>query len=139
MSTRPAQKHHQLGVVAIEVAMGILIFLMMIFYWIEVSYMGFVSSVVDYAVAESSRAARSSPATDYKKIFSNILNDSHSLWANFLDASDFTIQTRYFKSTNALDGCGTDIESCLDGETASDTSSGSCSRPARTSRSLAKS
>ena len=97
---------------AIELAMGFLVFLMMIFYWIEVSYMGFVSATVDYAVAESSRAARSSPTSDYHKIFEGIIQDADFLWSGFLKAEDFTLQTTYFRSPSALLDCNANPEGC---------------------------
>ena len=50
---RQPNRCKQKGVVAIETALGLMAFLMMIFYWMEVSYMGFVSSLMDYAAGGS--------------------------------------------------------------------------------------
>ena len=110
-----SRRKKQQGVFAIEFAMGILLFLMMIFYWMEVSYMGFVSSVVDYAVAESSRGARTVPSDDYRKEFKSILDDSNSGWASFVDAERFTLKVSYFKDIQSLD-CDESKKEC-DGET----------------------
>lgn len=91
---------------AIEVALGLLAFLGVIFFWIEVSYMGFVSSVVDYAVVEASKVSRYDPGTDsgsyYDRRFKEILGMSDSLWANFLDEKQFAIETRYYLSVADL-------------------------------------
>ncbi len=101
-------KHKQTGVVAIEFALGLLAFLGMIFYWIEVSYLGFVSSVVDYAVVEASRVSRHNPDTDvsdsfYTDKFKGVLDLSGSLWAHFLDVEEFTVTTSYYTSVEALE------------------------------------
>ena len=98
-------RRRQKGVVAIETALGLLAFLMMIFYWIEVSYMGFVSSLMDYASAEASRGARTSSVDDYelddyKDKFEAILKQESdsSIWFSFLDTSEFIIDVHYYKN-----------------------------------------
>ena len=94
------KRHTQKGVVAIETALGLLAFLMMIFYWMEVSYMGFVSSLMDYASAEGSRAARTSELEegDYQKLFEDIIKDSGSIWGQFVDADDIKVSTYFCES-----------------------------------------
>ena len=95
----------QRGVVSIEVALGLLGFLGLIFYWIEVSYMGFVSSVVDYAVVEASKVSRYDPGSNdnyYTDRFKTVLALSDSFWAKFLDVDKFTMAVNYYKSVENL-------------------------------------
>ena len=91
-------KKKQAGVVAIETALGLLAFLMMIFYWIEVSYMGFVSSLMDYAASEASRGARTSAISDdeYLREFEAILDDTGSVWANFIEPEAIEVSLYYY-------------------------------------------
>ncbi len=109
-SHKGVNKSHK-GVVAIEFAIGAATFFMMIFYWMEVSYMGFVSATVDFAVAESGRAARTGNSVDYEKLFKQALQNSDSLWAGFVDTDKFTVHISYFNDIGQLQGCGTNASS----------------------------
>lgn len=120
MSPARMKKKKQRGVVSIEVALGLLSFLMMIFYWMEVSYMGFVSAVVDYTVTEVSREARTG---DHKGQYSDVVNrlineGTDSLWVHFLDTSKITVSVRYFSGVQQLedDDCRSAADVCLSGE-----------------------
>ena len=107
---------NQKGSMVVETAMGMVGFLMMIFYWVEVSYMGFVSSLVDYAVAEASREARTGPSDDYLVEFKKILDDTDSIWAQFMKAENFNPpKTYYYKSVNALtaENCDGSDSDCI--------------------------
>ncbi|MCL6268520.1 pilus assembly protein [Sansalvadorimonas sp. 2012CJ34-2] len=97
------------GVVAIEFAIGALAFFMMIFYWIEVSYMGFVSATVDFSVAEASRVARTAEYDDYRQIFRKTIKGADSVWSSLIDESKFDVDVRYFKDIGSLNGCDTDF------------------------------
>ncbi|MGY0217812.1 TadE/TadG family type IV pilus assembly protein [Endozoicomonadaceae bacterium StTr2] len=107
-------KHGQRGATAVETALGMLAFLLMIFYWIEVSYMGFVSGLVDMAVSEASRDARTVPSHQYHTIFNNVLRSSNSIWSDFVDPGEFSLQTRYYKSVQAItaEDCEKDNPTC---------------------------
>lgn len=92
----------QRGVVAIETALGMFAFLLMIFYWMEVSYMGFVSALVDYSVTEAGRSAKASERVDYKKIFEAAIKNTNSLWGSFIDVDDLGVETKYCKTVDDL-------------------------------------
>lgn len=95
-------KRRQSGVVAIEFALGVMAFLLMVFYWIEVSYLGFVNSVVDYAVVEASRVSRYDlDGGDYTGAFVNEIKKD-SLWGQFLDVERFGQKVTYFKTRGEL-------------------------------------
>lgn len=96
------KKSSQSGVVAIETALGMVAFLVMIGYWIEVSYMGFVSALVDYTVAETSRSARTTDNTDYREKVRQLLDDSDSLWAVFVDPDRLSLQVHYYDTVADL-------------------------------------
>ncbi len=98
MAVKPGQQ----GIVATEVAMGLFGFLTLLFYWMEVSYMGFVSTLVDYAASEASRAARTAPSNDYNVDFSAVINKTDSLWTVFIQPENFTLETHYFASVDSL-------------------------------------
>ena len=106
MKTKRNRKQRSKGVVAIEFAIGAAAFFMMIFYWIEVSYMGFVSATVDMSVAEAGRAARTGNSKDYEKLFKDALKRSDSFWVGFIDTSLLEVDVNYFGSISALQGCG---------------------------------
>ncbi|MCL6271463.1 pilus assembly protein [Sansalvadorimonas sp. 2012CJ34-2] len=111
MVRKRQSKSGQRGVVAIEFAIGVFAFLMMIFYWMEVSYMGFVSAMVDYAVSESSRVARTtrSEDADYGVIFKHIIDKNDSVWGQFIDADDFVLRTNYFSSVSDIVSCSNSL------------------------------
>ena len=98
-------KTKQKGVVAIEVAMGLFGFLLMMFYWMEVSYLGFVSSLMDYAVTEASRGARTgSSAVTIMRVFLEMPSiGSGSLWASFIDTEKFEDETCFYAVEKLFD------------------------------------
>ena len=107
------KRENQNGVVAIEFALGGLMFFMMIFYWVEVSFMGFVTATVDYSVAEASRLAKSHPyraeGKEYREVFRGIIQSTGSPWASLMDEDKFTVETSYFSSVNSLEACKDDF------------------------------
>ncbi len=111
-----SSKRQSSGVVAIEFAIGAFAFFMMIFYWMEVSYMGFVSAMVDYSVTVASRHAKMSETNDYKAVFQKILTETDSPWAAFLDSNKFTMTNHHYGSIDGL-GCGytPDNDECKSG------------------------
>ncbi len=90
----------QRGVVAIEFVLGFMALFYVLIFWVELCIMGFISSAVDYAIAESSRNARTSANSDYTDVFMRTLNDNDSTWARFLDRNKFNISVRYYESYN---------------------------------------
>ncbi|AMO55932.1 TadE/TadG family type IV pilus assembly protein [Endozoicomonas montiporae] len=104
MNPVPVKKKKQQGVVAIETALGLFGFLLMIFYWMEVSYMGFVSALMDYTVSEVSREARTgNHQGNYQAVVERaVFNSTDSLWMQFLDTSKITVSVRFFKGVDQL-------------------------------------
>ena len=99
-------KRQQKGLVATEFALGVLALFAMVFYWIEVSYLGFVNSVVDYAVVEASRVSRYQPNETegyYDAEFEKILENADSLWMQFLDKESFKRDVFYYSSVTNLE------------------------------------
>ena len=94
----------QQGVVAIETALGLPAFLLMVFFWMEVSYMGFVASIVDYTASQASRLSRTHDYPDYQDAVDDIVqNGTDSLWKSFLDMDEFTMTVRYYDSVSDLE------------------------------------
>ncbi|WP_087023849.1 TadE/TadG family type IV pilus assembly protein [Thaumasiovibrio subtropicus] len=90
------------GVVSIEFALGIFGFLLMFLFWVEVSYMGYVSSVVDLAITEASRDAKNAEEEDYKAKFTAVVQADNSLWGNFINIDNLSMTTRYYNSVSDL-------------------------------------
>lgn len=105
---RAFTKRKQKGVFIIETALGLVAFLMMIFYWVEVSYMGFVSSLMDYTATEASRSSRTASLDDYKQEFQKILMEEQdspgSIWFHFLDTDRFedNIEVYYYEKVEDM-------------------------------------
>ena len=92
----------QAGTVAIETAIGMFFFLILVFFWCEVSYMGYVSATLDYAIAEAGRAARTTPSIDYRTVFRQTLRNKSSLWAPVIQMNKLTLKTFYYDSIKDL-------------------------------------
>ncbi|AMG29410.1 pilus assembly protein TadE [Grimontia hollisae] len=97
-NNRPNVTQYQKGVVSIEFSIGVTVLFYALFAWVEICTMGFISSVVDYAIAESSRAARTSANADYDKLFKDALANSDHLWTRIVDPEKFTVSVSYFDS-----------------------------------------
>ncbi|WP_434355700.1 pilus assembly protein [Parasalinivibrio latis] len=124
------KQSNQRGVVAIEFSIGFFAFMLLFLSWAEACYMGYISSVVDYAISESSRMAKASiapqsqdsqgdpvPGTaDYHTAFKTLITDKSSMWANFIDPDKFTLSTFHFKALDDIaQPCedGTTLDACL--------------------------
>ncbi len=92
----------QRGVISIEFAIGIVGFIMMFLFWVEVSYMGYVSSVVDLAITESSRDAKNAEEEDYKEKFTEVVQADDSLWGSFINIDNLSMTTRYYNNVSEL-------------------------------------
>lgn len=100
------RKEH--GVVSIEVAIGIFPLLLMFFAWVEISYLGYVSSLVDYAISEGARQSKAVAAkmdsgkVNYETIFKNVVRESNSVWAKFVDVENFTLKNYHYQNIKDL-------------------------------------
>ena len=114
MNRLKQKRSKQKGVVAIETALGLFAFLLMIFFWMEVSYMGFVSALMDYSVSESARVAKASgDDRNYNSVFEDEVRKggNSSLWGQFLDVSKISIRISYYNKVSDVKN-----PACLIGE-----------------------
>nr|WP_086940288.1 TadE family protein [Thaumasiovibrio occultus] len=84
------------GSVSVEFSLGIAGFLAMFLFWVEVSYMGYISSVVDLAITEASRDVKNTENADYREKFTQVLQSDDSLWGKFINIDNLSMQTRYY-------------------------------------------
>jgi len=101
--------HKQQGVVAIEFAMGLPVFLFMCFAWLELCYLAYISALTDYVVAHAGRNTKSYIATKgtnpqqfYQDRFKDILTTKDSFWAYSVDVNKFKINISYFNDIKPL-------------------------------------
>jgi tight adherence protein E len=105
-----ASKQKQKGVVAIEFALGFMAFWMMCMAWVEMSYMSYVSAICDVTISQAARAAKkvdlsaaaSGSTTTYLSTFSDVINNSESVWAGVIDRTKFTTKVHYLSSVGDL-------------------------------------
>ena len=91
----------QKGVVSIEFALGFFAFWLMMAAWVEMSYMSYVSSVGDYAIAKASRVAKKD-TEDYVSTFKSILESDDSILSSLVDSTKFKVGVRYLNSLSEL-------------------------------------
>ncbi|PJC86091.1 pilus assembly protein TadE [Vibrio sp. HA2012] len=107
--TRTCQK----GVVAIEFALGFFVFWLMMATWVEMSYMSYISSVGDYAIAKASREAKKD-TENYISTFKSIIESNDSLLSDLVDPESFKVGVRYLDTLSELeritDVCSTDSD-----------------------------
>ncbi|CAM3794702.1 hypothetical protein VA7868_03104 [Vibrio aerogenes CECT 7868] len=104
-------KRQACGIATIEFVLGFMAFWWVCMAWVEMSYMSYVSALSDYAVSEAARIAKLDDSNDcqsegcqtaYLQLFQSALQDQQSLWARFIDTSDFTFSIQYVKDQQAL-------------------------------------
>ncbi|PMN71900.1 TadE/TadG family type IV pilus assembly protein [Enterovibrio norvegicus] len=105
-------KKNQKGVVTTEFSIGFIFLFYALVVWVEICVMGYVSSVIDYAISESSRVARTSANADYEALFKSALAQSDQLWVKIVNPDKFDVSVRYFDSfsqaSNSLNTGGED-------------------------------
>lgn len=121
----------QKGVVAIEFAIGFFAFWLMVAAWVEISYMAYVGSMGDLAVAHASRVAKKEAYADedtetYLKSFSSVIKESGSIWQHVIDTSKISVSVQYLDTLNDL----LDVKECV---IPSDESSAECGTSANKS------
>ncbi|WP_104399577.1 TadE/TadG family type IV pilus assembly protein [Vibrio penaeicida] len=90
------------GVASIEFALGFMAFWMMCMFWVEVSYMSFVSAVTDITISEAARESKKSEQS-YDKVFQNVINNSGSVWGKVIDQSKLRMSVQYLSSVSDLE------------------------------------
>lgn len=112
MKIKQASQH---GVISIEFALAFPAFILMVMLWAEISYLGFVSSVVDMASSTAVRKAKSTDidsvsAADHSAVVKGVISKSGSFWANIVDPDKFTLSSCYF--TDVADATLTVLGGC---------------------------
>ncbi|CZF81098.1 TadE-like protein [Grimontia celer] len=93
-------KNNQNGLVTTEFVIGFLLFFFFLMFWVEICVIGYLSSVVDYAIAESSRTARASANANYDAVFRNAIRNSGDFWTSVVDPNKFTVSVEFYNSIN---------------------------------------
>ncbi|MBV7296472.1 TadE/TadG family type IV pilus assembly protein [Enterovibrio paralichthyis] len=92
-----ANRKHR-GLVTLEFIFGFMVMFTCLMFWVELCVIGFLSSMVDYAVAESSRVARSSANANYATVFRSAIDNSDDVWTKIIDPEKFAVSVEYFSS-----------------------------------------
>ncbi|SHO56530.1 TadE/TadG family type IV pilus assembly protein [Vibrio quintilis] len=109
------KRYRHSGVATIEFVLGFMAFWWVCMAWVEMSYMSYVSALSDYAVSEAARISKLDDSNDcqsgscqttYFQLFQNALQNQQSLWARFIDTSDFTFSIQYVENQQALEQLG---------------------------------
>ncbi|MGY0217800.1 TadE/TadG family type IV pilus assembly protein [Endozoicomonadaceae bacterium StTr2] len=87
-----SQLTFQKGSIVVETTLGMLSFLTLIFFWIEFSWLGFVSAAVDFAAAEASRSTRLTTAVQVGKALQSSLQQQSSPWAGLIDTKKLKVE-----------------------------------------------
>ncbi|EKO3644479.1 TadE family protein [Vibrio metschnikovii] len=97
------------GVATIEFVGGFFAFWLMCMAWVEMSFMSYVSSLGDLAIANAAREVKRSDS-DYEKQFAEILNQDNSLWRHLINTGNFKYSVHFVKDLQQL---ATYEENCL--------------------------
>lgn len=119
------RQSHNLGVISIEFSVGFFFFMALFFVWLQIAYMGYVSGVIDYAVAETARNTRAQiplaqqdgEVANYENQFRRFLTQQAGIWGALVDPNKFSIKTYYYKTVTTLaDACQEQDQSTEDPE-----------------------
>ncbi|EKO3893393.1 pilus assembly protein [Vibrio sp. V31_P5A7T61] len=89
------------GVATIEFVGGFFAFWLMCMAWVEMSFMSYVSSLGDLAIANAAREVKRSDS-DYEKQFAEILNQDNSLWRHLINTGNFKYSVHFVKNLEEL-------------------------------------
>ncbi|MDD1794647.1 pilus assembly protein [Enterovibrio makurazakiensis] len=95
------RKNQQSGVITLEFAIGFPLLFFFLMFWVEICVIGYLSSVVDYAISESSRTARSSANANYESIFRTAISNSNDFWTKVVDPTKFSISVEFYDSLDS--------------------------------------
>lgn len=90
------------GMVALEVALGLPVLLLAIFLWCEICFVSYISAMLDYAIAETSRHVRTYPHKNYAQEFARLIHSSDTLWRHFIDTDNLILKTWYQRDLRML-------------------------------------
>ena len=96
------RKGKQNGMATVEVTLGLCFFITVILCIIELSFLGYISALADYALSESSRAARQIAKGSSHAVFRTIIENRDSIWSHFLEKDRFKLETFFYKDLAEL-------------------------------------
>lgn len=101
------QKRKIAGVVSIEFALSFMAFWTLLMGWFEANYISYISSVCDYAIAQSSRKAKKE-GEDYLTVFKETLygvgeGGDGAFWGKLLEKEKFKIRVSYVNDLPTLE------------------------------------
>lgn len=92
----------QKGVATIEFVGGFFAFWLMCMAWVEMSFMSYVSSLGDLAIAKAAREAKKTDGINYVAEFNKLLSEENSLWRYVVDANKFQAKVQFVKHLDDL-------------------------------------
>ncbi|QIL85347.1 pilus assembly protein [Vibrio sp. HDW18] len=92
----------QSGVATIEFVGGFFAFWLMCMAWVEMSFLSYVSSLGDLAIASAARETKKVDGTYYQAQFKTILEQQDSLWSYIVSADKFQYSIQYVKKLDDL-------------------------------------
>ncbi|HCG7256518.1 TPA: pilus assembly protein [Vibrio parahaemolyticus] len=98
----PESGSKQSGVATIEFVGGFFAFWLMCMAWVEMSFLSYVSSLGDLAIATAARETKKIDGDDYQAQFKTILQQQNSLWRYVVDANNFKTSIQYVKKLDDL-------------------------------------
>ena len=90
------------GVATIEFVGGFFAFWLMCMAWVEMSFMSYVSSLGDLAIANAAREVKRSDSIDYEKQFAEILKQENSLWRHLINTDNFKYSVHFVEKLEKL-------------------------------------
>ncbi|WP_332397969.1 TadE family protein [Vibrio metschnikovii] len=90
------------GVATIEFVGGFFAFWLMCMAWVEMSFMSYVSSLGDLAIAKAARETKKMDGSNYITEFERVLREENSLWHYIVDANKFKANVQFVKSLDEL-------------------------------------
>ncbi|WP_217510388.1 TadE/TadG family type IV pilus assembly protein [Vibrio metschnikovii] len=90
------------GVATIEFVGGFFAFWLMCMAWVEMSFMSYVSSLGDLAIANAAREVKRSDSIDYEKQFAEILKQENSLWRHLINTGNFKYSVHFVEKLKDL-------------------------------------
>lgn len=107
-----AYSHKNRGLVSIEFSMGFVFFMLIFFVWAQIAYMGYISGIIDYTIAETARNTRASiPVRNdannnqnatYQTQFRSFLAEQTGIWGLIVNPDNFVIKTYHYDSIASL-------------------------------------
>lgn len=90
------------GMIALEVVLGLPGLLLAILLWCEICFVGYISAILDYTIAETSRSVRAYPYKNYAQEFTRTVNSNNAFWHHFIDTDKLIMKASYQRDLGML-------------------------------------